>query len=90
MSMEELTEELRAMEKALGKERFNSLLEEAIQNFGNSADDEDRDFDDEDEDDFYDIDLVTTSEWCQTYPANIVCGSDLYYAELANENHNKD
>ena len=32
MSREELTEELRAMEKALGKKRFNSLLEEAIQN----------------------------------------------------------
>lgn len=88
MSMKELTEELSAMEKALGKERFNSLLQEAIQHIEDSADYDDEYFDDDvdfdDEDDFYDLDLVTSSEWSRTHPANIVCGSDLYYAELAN------
>ena len=88
MSMKELTEELRAMEKALGKERFSSLLEEAIQSFENTEYDEDEFHDDEDyddEDDFYDLDMVTPSEWSQTHPANIVCGSDKYYSELAND-----
>lgn len=83
MSMEQLTEELRAMEKALGKERFNSLLEEAIRNFENSEGNEGDFYDDED--DLYDFDLVTPSEWSRTHPANLVCGSDTYYAELAND-----
>ena len=82
MSLEELTEELRAMEKALGKKRFASLLDEAIQNFEDS---EGIDEYPEEVEDSYDFDLVTPSEWSKTHPANIVCGSDLYYAELAND-----
>ena len=82
MSLEQLTEELRAMEKALGKKRFASLLDEAIQNFEDS---EGIDEYPEEVEDSYDFDLVTPSEWSKTHPANIVCGSDLYYAELAND-----
>ena len=88
MSMAEVTEELRAMEKALGKERFSSLLEEAIQSFENSEYNEGEFLDDEDyddDDDFYDFDMVTPDEWSLTHPANIVCGSDKYYSELAND-----
>ena len=86
MSMKELAEELSAMEKALGKEEFSRLLEEAIQNFEETKYDNEDFLDDNyfDDDDFYDFDMVTPSEWCQTHPENIVCGSDLYYAELAN------
>ncbi|MDE6478871.1 MAG: DUF3843 family protein [Muribaculaceae bacterium] len=86
MSIAEVSEELRAMEKALGKEEFNRLLEEAIQNFEDSADHDDEYVDDDEyfDDDIFDFDMVTPSEWSRTHPANIVCGSDLYYAELAN------
>ncbi len=82
MSFEEWTEELRTMEKALGKERFNNLLEEALQGLNNSEE-----FDDElyDEEDAYEFDFVTSIEWSQTHPAKLVCGSDAYYAELAND-----
>ncbi len=88
MSMAEVSEELRAMEKALGKEKFSRLFEEAIQSFENSEYNEDGFLDEEDyddEDDFSDFDMVTPGEWSRTHPANIVCGSDKYYSELANE-----
>ncbi len=82
MSFEELTEELRAMEKSLGKERFNSLMEEAILSLEDSDGIEDELYDEDDE---YDFDLVTQIEWSQTHPAKLVCGSDAYYADLAND-----
>ena len=61
MSMKELAEELRYMEKALGKEEFSRLLEEAIQKFEDPTHDNEDFLDDDfdDDDDFYDFDMVT-------------------------------
>lgn len=86
MSLEELTQELKAMERAVGKEKFSQLVEEAIRKFENSeealaTDDEFKD----ENGNLYDFDLVTTTEWSETHPANLVCGSDKYYADLAND-----
>lgn len=86
MSIEELTLELKAMESALGKEKFSQLLEEAIRKFDNTEESRNamHDFLDNNEnpDDF---DLVTAADWKETHPANLVCGSDKYYADLAND-----
>ncbi len=82
MSFEELTEELRTMETSLGQERFNSLMEEAILSLEETYGSEDELHDEDDE---YDFDLVTPIEWSQTHPAKLVCGSDAYYADLAND-----
>lgn len=86
-SMEEIIQEMKDMEKSLGKEKFNQLLEAAIRKFGKENDpdgslDDEEDFDDDDLDYF---DPVTIGEWSKTHPANLICGSDSYYADLATD-----
>lgn len=80
MSMWELTEELRRMEKALGKEQFNRLMEKAVEEYEFSREKDELDHEGDDL-----LDPVTTYEWNQTHPANLVCASDKYYADLATD-----
>lgn len=93
MSLQELRKEFNRLEKAVGKEEFNRILGEAIAKLGVSQEDEtpyDKEALEYAEEPYDDVDMdfhdqVTTLEWIQTHPANLVCGSDSYYAELAND-----
>lgn len=81
-SVEDIIQEMREMEKILGKENFNKLLRKTIDKMIDSGDLQD---DSEDDEDFYDLEPVTTKEWSETHPANLVCASDSYYADMAND-----
>lgn len=85
MTLQELREELRTMEKMLGKDRFNKMLVNAIRKVAKAEEFEggSSDYDEALEDDFG-ADPVTISEWGRTHPGGLVCGSDSYYADLAN------
>lgn len=75
----ELVEELRSIEKSLGKEKFKQLLKKSLNNLA-SPHKNNR----EEEEDYW-PNPVTISEWSATHPANLKCKSDEYYADLANE-----
>lgn len=80
MSIEEITRGLKDMEKILGKEKFEELIDAAILELQES---DGKEFpEDEDFDGWY---FVSTRDWTETHPANLVCRSDEYYAELAND-----
>ncbi len=84
-SVEDIIQEMREMEKILGKENFNKLLRKTIDKM-DYEDLQDESLDDiEDDEDFYDLEPVTTKEWSETHPANLVCASDSYYADMAND-----
>lgn len=86
-SMEEIIQEMKDMEKILGKDKFNRLLEAAIRRF-EKENDPDEFLDDNadlDEGDLEFFDPVTIGEWSATHPAHLACGSDSYYAELATD-----
>ena len=84
-SIEDIMKEMREMEKILGKENFNRLLQETIDKMDyEDLQDESLDEIDDDEE-LYDLDPVVTKEWSETHPASLVCASDSYYADMAND-----
>lgn len=84
-SIEDIMKEMWEMEKILGKENFNRLLQETIDKMDyEDLQDESLDEIDDDEE-LFDLDPVTTKEWSETHPAKLVCASDSYYADMAND-----
>ncbi len=82
MTMEEFASEFQAMEKILGKKRFDEILTNALRKIEESEANQDDLFKDRPD---YFIASVTGKEWSETHPANLSCASDAYYADLANE-----
>lgn len=91
MSLEELEGGFRKLEQFLGKKKFERLLKQSLRNVleEHGPDAWLDDYDVFDEEEFEDQDEVnepvTAREWSLTHPANLTCGSDPYYADLANE-----
>lgn len=81
MSWKELMEELHKMEKSLGKENFRRCLNDCLDQIGDEMAASDLSAT---KDGLYDSDIVTVSEWRSTHPEFLNCGSDQYYADLAN------
>lgn len=81
--IEDIAQELQKLEKELGKEKFNRLLDEAIRRYDELEGNHDGTL--EDDEDLYNLDAVTVQEWKDTHPANLTCASDSYYAALATD-----
>lgn len=85
-SMGELFQKMNELEEMLGKKKFNRLMGKAMDKFEETGNlwngDEGLQ---EVVDDLMDFEPVTATEWSDTHPTNLVCGSDKYYADLAND-----
>lgn len=88
-SDEEIFQAMKELKDELGEEEFARLMAEAMRlaekEEGLPENEFADDLDDDDLDVFFDPDEVTAREWGATHPANLTCGSDVYYADLAND-----
>ena len=82
-----MLKDIQRMEREFGPEEFERLLSESLDELSDEAKMSGSDLDfDGIPDDEWDMDFdepITKEEWQHTHPANITCGSDKYYADLA-------